>query len=118
MMKTIPVFSPDLGIDTIRHLSETLEIGWLGMGKVTKEFEERIRETKKKAIAENIEKAKEHNNVLTQTMDDEGNLIGVKETVDFESREVADAESTKLHNEMLISNANNATDEDSLEKVD
>ena len=32
-----------------------------------KEFEERIRETKKKAIAENIEKAKEHNNVLTQT---------------------------------------------------
>ena len=51
-------------------------------------------------------------------MDDEGNLIGVKETVDFESREVADAESTKLHNEMLISNANNATDEDSLEKVD
>ena len=83
-----------------------------------KEFEERIRETKKKAIAENIEKAKEHNNVLTQTLDDEGNLIGVKETVDFESREVADAESTKLHNEMLISNANNATDEDSLEKVD
>jgi len=44
MMKTIPVFSPDLGIDTIRHLSETLEIGWLGMGKVTKEFEERISE--------------------------------------------------------------------------
>lgn len=43
-MKKIPVFLPDLGIDTIRHLSETLEIGWLGMGAKTKEFEERISE--------------------------------------------------------------------------
>ena len=84
-----------------------------------KEFEERIRETKKKAIAENIEKAKSNNNVLTQTIDEEGNLIGVKETVDFESREVADAESTKLHNEMIIENAMKKNDdEDSLEKVD
>ena len=51
-----------------------------------KEFEERVRETKKKAIAENIEKAKANNNVLTQRMDEDGNLIGVKETVDFDSR--------------------------------
>lgn len=43
-MKKIPVFLPDLGIDTIRHLSETLEIGWLGMGAKTKEFEECISE--------------------------------------------------------------------------
>jgi hypothetical protein len=89
-----------------------------------KEFEERIRETKKKAIAENIEKARENNNVLTQTMDDEGNLIGVKETIDFESREVADAESTKLRNELLIETARkdaaleSTEDEDSMEKVD
>ena len=90
-----------------------------------KEFEERIRETKKKAIAENIEKAKENNNVLTQTMDDDGNLIGVKENIDFESREVADAESTKLRNELLIENARKEAglatvdeDEDSMEKVD
>ena len=86
-----------------------------------KEFEERIRETKKKAISENIEKAKENNNVLTQSLDDEGNLIGVTETVDFESREVSDAESTKLHNEMLMENALKSVveeEEDSLEKVD
>ena len=90
-----------------------------------KEFEERIRETKKKAIAENIEKAKENNNVLTQTMDDDGNLIGVKENIDFEQREVADAESTKLRNELLIENARKEAglatvdeDEDSMEKVD
>lgn len=67
-----------------------------------KEFEERVRETKKKAIMENIEKAKKSGNVLTQTMDEEGNLIGVKETVDFDEREVADVESTKLRNELLV----------------
>lgn len=87
-----------------------------------KEFEERIRETKKKAIAENIQKAKENNNVLTQTMDEDGNLIGVTETVDFESREVSDAESTKLRNEMIMENALNTidekTEENPLEQVD
>lgn len=73
-----------------------------------KNFEERVRESKKKAIAENIEKAKQNNNVLTQKIDEEGNLVGVKETVDFDSREVADAESMKLHNEMLLENAKNS----------
>ena len=70
-----------------------------------KEFEERVRETKKKAIMENIEKAKKSGNVLTQTMDEEGNLIGVKETINFEEREVADVESTKLRNELLVKSA-------------
>jgi hypothetical protein len=70
-----------------------------------KEFEERVPETKKKAIMENIEKAKKSGNVLTQTMDEEGNLIGVKDTVNFEEREVADVESTKLRNELLVKSA-------------
>jgi hypothetical protein len=69
-----------------------------------KEFEERIRDTKKKAIMENIEKAKKSGNVLTQTMDDNGNLVGVKETVNFEEREVEEVESTKLRNELLVKN--------------
>lgn len=66
-----------------------------------KEFEERVRETKKKAIMENIEKAKQSGNVLTQTMDDDGNLIGVRETVNFEDRDAADTETTQLRNELL-----------------
>ena len=70
-----------------------------------KEFEERVRETKKKAILDNIEKAKKSGNKLTQTMDENCNLIGVKETVDFDEREVADVESTKIHNELVIENA-------------
>ncbi len=73
-----------------------------------KEFEERVRESKKKAIAENIEKAKESNNKLTQRIDEEGNLIGVKETIDFDSREAADVDSAKIHNELLIENARKA----------
>ena len=67
-----------------------------------KEFEERVRETKKKAIMENIEKAKASGNVLTQTIDEEGNLNGVPENVDFESREVNTSVSTNLADELAI----------------
>ena len=69
-----------------------------------KEFEDRVRETKKKAIMENIEKAKKSGNVLTQSIDEHGNLIGVKETVNFDEREVEEVEATQLRNEMLIKN--------------
>ena len=41
------------------------------------EFEQRIKDTKKKAIEENIKNAEKSGNTLTQTIDDEGNLIGV-----------------------------------------
>jgi len=70
--------------------------------KAKQEFERRIKETKKKALEENIKLAEKSGNVLTQTLDDEGNLIGVKENIDFEEREVADPESVKLHNELLL----------------
>lgn len=81
-----------------------------------KEFEERIRETKKKAIMENIDKANKSGNVLTQTMDEEGNLIGVKETVNFDEREVASVESTQLRNEILLeSNAKSDNSDDKVE---
>ena len=39
---------------------------------------------------------------LTQTIDEQGNLVGVKETVDFESREVATEEETKAYNEQVL----------------
>lgn len=81
-----------------------------------KEFEERVRETKKKAIMENIEKATKSGNVLTQTMDQEGNLVGVKETVNFDDREVATVESTQLRNEILLeSSAKSGTADDKTE---
>jgi hypothetical protein len=69
--------------------------------KAKQEFEQRIKETKKKAIEENVKLAEKSGNVLTQTMDEDGNLIGVRETVNFEEREAADVETTNIRNEML-----------------
>jgi hypothetical protein len=40
-------------------------------------FEQRVKESKQKAIEENIKTAEKSGNTLTQTIDDEGNLIGV-----------------------------------------
>jgi dTDP-4-amino-4,6-dideoxygalactose transaminase len=40
----IPVFKPHIGVDTLKHLTDALDVGWLGMGATTKEFEERIAE--------------------------------------------------------------------------
>ena len=40
-------------------------------------FEERVKEAKKKAIEENVQKAEKTGNTITQTIDEQGNLIGV-----------------------------------------
>lgn len=70
--------------------------------KAKEEFDRRVKEAKRKAIQENIELAKKSGNVLTQTIDEDGNLIGVRETVNFEEREVADnAENVNIRNELL-----------------
>ena len=75
-----------------------------------KEFEERIRETKKKAILENIEKATKSGNVLTQTMDEDGNLLCVKETVDFDSRDAVQVDAAQLRDEVLADTKPDATE--------
>jgi len=41
-MESVPVFQPTVGKDTIAYLSKAIKIGWLGMGKTTKEFENQI----------------------------------------------------------------------------
>jgi len=43
-------------------------------------FEQRVKETKQKAIEENRRNAEKHGNALTQTIDENGNLIGVSAT--------------------------------------
>ena len=66
------------------------------------EFDRRVKETKQKAIRDNIELAKKSGNVLTQTLNEDGNLVGVRETVDFDSREVSDSASVNIRNELLL----------------
>jgi hypothetical protein len=70
--------------------------------KAKEEFERRVKESKKKAIQENIELAKKSGNVLTQTINEDGQLIGVRETVNFDEREVADKDANiNIRNELI-----------------
>ena len=55
----------------------------------TMEFDKRVLETKKKAMEDNIKKAKASGNVLTQTINEDGNLVNVKDI------NVADKQSNK-----------------------
>jgi hypothetical protein len=43
-------------------------------------FEKRVKETKQKAIEDNVKRAEKSGNSLTQTIDEQGNLIGVNNT--------------------------------------
>ena len=43
-------------------------------------FEQRVKDTKQKAIEDNIKKAEKSGNTLSQTLDEEGNLVGVNNT--------------------------------------
>lgn len=70
--------------------------------KAKDEFDKRVKETKQKAIEENIAKAEQSGNVLTQTINEDGDLIGVRETVNFEDREVANDEDRQKHEEYLM----------------
>ena len=56
-------------------------------------FEQRVKETKQHAIEENIKNAEKSGNVLTQSIDENGNLIGVN-TQEHKLREESDAIST------------------------
>ena len=66
----------------------------------------------------NIEKAKKSGNVLTQTLDEQGNLVGVKETVNFEERDVEESEATQLRNELLLKTAAVLEEESKVEELD
>lgn len=73
-------------------------------------FEQRIKETKQKAIDENKKNAEKHGNVITQDIDEEGNLIGVGNntteqtfsTKDPESISVADIRSELFDGENVV----------------
>jgi hypothetical protein len=78
--------------------------------KAKEDFEKRIRETKRKAIQDNIEMAKKSGNILTQTIDENDNLVGVKETINFEDREAADVD-TSSANEKIANDLKTAIGE-------
>jgi DNA topoisomerase IA len=68
-------------------------------------FEQRVKETKQKAIEENKKNAEKYGNVITQDIDKEGNLIGVSETQqsnDTESISVADIRTELFDGENVV----------------
>jgi len=58
--------------------------------KAKQEFDARVRDAKRKAIEENVKKARESGNKLTQTLTEDGDLMGVNKTVNFDERDVSD----------------------------
>ena len=70
-------------------------------------FDQRVKETKQKAIEENIKNAEKSGNTLTQSIDDEGNLIGVTNdstsfSKDSESISAADIRSELFEGENIV----------------
>ena len=68
------------------------------------EFDKRVKETKRKAIEENVRKARASGNKLTQTIDEEGNLVGAN-TINYEERDVADPKEREQHEKDLLDRA-------------
>lgn len=52
--------------------------------KAKEYFDKRVREAKRKAIEENVRKARENGNRLTQTIDENDNLVNVKQVEEIE----------------------------------
>jgi anionic cell wall polymer biosynthesis LytR-Cps2A-Psr (LCP) family protein len=76
-------------------------------------FEQRVRDTKRKAIMENIQLAEKNKNVLTQTLDENDNLVGVQQTVNFEEREPATEEMKNAQRDELYEKERNKAKADS-----
>ena len=70
------------------------------------EFDKRVRETKEKAMEDNKKKAQESGNVLTQTIDAEGNLISVKDM--RENVTVADLRKELFEGENIVTDSKNS----------
>ena len=65
------------------------------------EFDKRIKDAKRKAIEENIESARKSGNKLTQTLDVDGNLVGVN-TMDFDDREISTSLGREQHEASIM----------------
>ena len=65
------------------------------------EFDKRVKDAKRKAIEENVRKAKASGNKLTQTLDADGNLVGAN-TMSFDDREVADPTEREEHAKRIM----------------
>ena len=68
------------------------------------EFEKRVLESKRKAIEENIKKAKESGNKLTQNINKQGNLVGVNHTIEETLSQKENVTSADIRKELFEGN--------------
>ncbi len=61
-----------------KELNDLMQEKMKNEQKAKEEFEARVKESKRKAIEENIKIAKESGNKLTQNIDEQGNLVGIE----------------------------------------
>lgn len=91
--------------------------------KAKDEFEKRIKEAKRKAIEDNIQKAKDSGNKLTQTLNKEGNLVSVNDinTVDNkfsnDNVEVSDIRKELFEGENVVTSTQNTDADRGLSKL-
>ncbi len=65
------------------------------------EFDKRVKESKKAAIEDNKEKAKQSGNLLSQTLDENGNLVGINNVNTFDSSLPANATVEEVRKELF-----------------
>lgn len=65
------------------------------------EFDKRVLDAKRKAIADNVEKAKKSGNKLTQTIDEQGNLIGVNNTQEVALKSLNNVTESNIREELF-----------------
>lgn len=63
-----------------KELNELMHEKQKNEEKASQLFDKRVKESKLNAITENIEKAEEHGNVLTQSINDKGDLVSIENT--------------------------------------
>jgi hypothetical protein len=65
------------------------------------EFDKRVKESKLKAIQENVEKAKQSNNRLTQTINEKGDLVSIQNMNSQEKNLGVNASMEEIRKEMF-----------------
>ena len=69
--------------------------------KAKQAFDARVKESKLKAIDENMKKAEEHGNKLTQTINDKGELVSIENMSSTEKHLGVDATMEDIQNELF-----------------
>ena len=83
--------------------------------KAKNEFDKRVKESKKKAIEENIEKAKNSGNILTQMLNEDGNLVSSKDANTIDNKlpdnvAVSDIRKELFEGDNIITSKNKSND--------